>query len=151
MARIRWLKTFEMHLAEKRIYLDTILTMLVSFVIFFVATRYVRSEDPPSLTIKNVTVHHFLWVKVFLIPLIISTLIWRGDKATYFFAWLYGFCLALDFDEIGMQLHLTPDDGKSVKGFWMIFIFLFLVLCIRLTAKFISNRIHAKKEQNTVT
>ena len=139
MARIRWLQPlksllekFDKLLAKKPLHLDTIFTLLVSFVIVFIITRYVRSHDPQSLTIKNVAIHHFVWVKVFLIPLITATLLWRGPKATYFFAWIYGFCVALDFDELGMQLHLTPEDGKSMRGFWIVFIFLSLILSCRL-------------------
>lgn len=126
------LELFQKKLGDRVWYLDQALTMLISFVIFFTITRYMRMDAPQSLVIGGKPVHHFAWVLVFfLTPAIVLRQYLNGLISVYLFNWFFGFCFGAIYDEFIMLFHLTDDDGHSMKGFWIMVGFLILIFIFR--------------------
>lgn len=115
--------------------IDPALTMLIAFQIGFWITRYVRTHTAKSLIVKDVAVHHFIWGIGLLVFLLIIECCTDNKKLRRPLIWLFGILLGIIFDEFSMWLHLKPDDGLSMKGFWIMTVGLSIMTALRFIFK----------------
>lgn len=136
-----WLGVF----AEWILSFEPATPMLVAFQISFWITRHVR-VNATSWVVKDVAVHHFLWAFGILAIITILREYYHGPRSRALFRCVGPGLLGIILDEFGMMLHLKPDDGGSMKGYWIFTGTMLVIIIVRLFYKAVRNSDISKDE-----